>query len=533
MRGFQQLPIELFINEIAPLLDLEDFLALRLVSRRVSSVFSSDGVWKVKLQHLYSQMIDRTLPSVHSYCDHFLQIRRKAQKFECLLLKVKIDEALAMLLRERDTLLPGLLRILAKDRMAYTGLIYDTAECIQILIALTKLKMKPNSSFKISSLDMLEIELASNHDSYCYELSMSYILDDLVENFEYSNFKQLIREHKIKLFVQKVVTRYFQALRKLEETKNKWGKSELLWRKFLLKTGKHITGVALLFSCYNFCVYELSNYGCLEISDHGSRRVFHMKIEFSKFSYKMIEGLNIDPGPRITKVYARNPFSKRDDYFKKRKYLEKVVAEMNSEFCRETKQTVSAKKKSHFMTLRTSGEKGAVLSAISHRSFIHFWFVDGRGYRPTIRCSISKKMSKSKLQMQAGDLVRIKNEYLKVCLGYQTRKDSPLIPRRYRHDDKTVAKTPKTCCLNVHETKFKYVFISKTGEIEHMDDSLREGDIEILRDDSILRQFCDPMIHGPFLRHYNLRIHRFVCRSEKGSLRLSTYRRKSQIVGNT
>lgn len=512
MRGFQHLVRELLINEVAPLLELDDYLALRLVSRRVSSVFSCDGVWKTKLQKCYSEM-GETLPScVSNYRDHMLELRSKNRQLEKLLIEVKIAESLVMLLKEKSLLLPGLMRIIKRDKLLHIGLIHDAIHCIKILMCMKKLKLEVyngRKTFKLTMADMLEIEFASNPTDKCFKRSLGWYIMGLMESLitlRPTSFSQRDKEAE---FVEKVISKYLETLRNVRIATNRWNKPKFLWETFITDRELHRSAILEICRiCFFIDLYYVSSYDCLQVTELNSQRVSNFKINFSKFKYQMMDELSVDPRAEKIKLVMTSTSFLLIARQSELRHLESIVGEMNVGFQSLEKRFVLNNNQKTYLKPVKPYEKMLLAMMVCNKTFSS-WGVPDQ-ICTTLKSWKSKKIPNLELELQFGSTFKLKGtSRILVCVDYGFPHSEYI-----GSHDRICISGWITYVIREEERKPRYLFYTEGGWFEREGCEFRLKDLEITDDIEMVHRICNPYTFGPLFSRFDHKTRRFIGRDE-------------------
>lgn len=519
MKGLEQLPSDLIIFKIAPLLKFEDYLSLRVVSKKLSNVFSDNILWKLRLKENYFSGRETKLPRVRTYCKTFIERKRLDKEFETLLVEEKVEKALLIITRERQNLLPGLLRIIERDTVFSLGLIYDAKQCIKIILGLEKLKLqriKGKDKFVIDLLDMLEIEFVLDTTRESFWNVVGWVIDKAIEDLSDTRFSKVIREGRTFEAVGKVISKYFDILRIMEKWRKRWNKDTRMWKPFIADKQFHYLAVKQICLSFGIEIYKSDNHGALQIDETFSSHVSYIDIEFSEYEYQIVFQLEKTSKPFEGKRFIPKVVLLSSGKYRSLRNLEEVSTDIKR-FVRESGNYLDANSGGKFVhdgnnALDTGTHRGlkssAVLWMIRNQSFGN---LGGEIAENIVKNHWVKKADLNPLvPREIGDIVWSYTGMFLVVFGYGYRNWTRVNDEV--GSDKT-GKSEDVCLQNVNHTVCEYLVLNRFGKVQEMESkklvrTTMSGEV------LMLKLFCEVENLGRYFSHYDLRSGKFARRKE-------------------
>lgn len=504
MKGVEQLPNDVMITKIAPLLKFEDYLALRLVSKNMSDVFSHNEFWKSKLEEHYFSIRETEIPKVINYCEYFMQRKRLDEHFETILVEERIEEVMSMIAKEGKALLPGLLKITERDELFNLGLIYDAEQCIKIILGLEKIKLqriKGKDKSVIDLLDMLEIEFVLDKTKDSFRNIVGWLIDKAIGDLKNTGFPKLIREGKASEAVERVISKYFEILQKVKEWKNRWKKNANVWDTFITDEPFQYTVVRNI--CLSFGIIEKSGYqDFLEVTEPFSNKILYFEVDFPKFEYRILKKAGMFSSHHINEMILAN-FLLSSKMYQKLQNLEIICSEFNNCFKNASFEIKHTREILSDLSKHKNAEGSMVSRVIRNNSFR--CLIDQIEIDPTLEGKwLDKSMANPNTFLTIGDVVKGENQgEVLIVFGYGFRDQS----------EENVQKNAGIS-LSLQQTKenyYKFAMLSKRGVILEMKNChtsrfVRNEDIHMLR------SFCSIELLGAYFSRYDLRCRKFVPR---------------------
>lgn len=511
MQRFPYLLWDPFLFNVAPLLNFEDVLALRMLNKLISSIFSSDLVWEKFFKEEFCRD-DFESPYSRDYFKHFLEVRFKSKNLEKLLMEAKVEETLDMLARDRDLLLPVLLKIIKKEPLKYTGLIYDAKHCIKILLALRKLKKRRESEeeiFTLGSSDAFEIEFALNQTEHCFRDYMEMTATMLIAEFYFLNQQEMTFENQTIKLVQMVASKYLERLKTLEKLKTRWKKPESLWTQFISNSTTQYNIFNPILSHLRIRAEMISLFDCLKVKDLQVGEISYIKLQFTDFNYQMIDGTTflsdleqIEPLAWGLWVPLLIPLS-----LLYKKILEKVVAEMNNRYL-----IFSQGNSKNDSTLKEDSINNPFISSmIRNRSYLDLehkiWAAFNFGHESFQ--VVEKKRSRSSSREPGevyGTPINRKVSTSEFKIGKEIKLRGALHGENSRNDPSN----------SVQGENDNYYVITFSANSASNDNALRWETCSNIHSNNVVSRlrFCRYPMFGAFFSHYDFKTGRFVYREE-------------------
>lgn len=419
MIRFEDLPDDLIIFEISPLLGLKDHLRLRTISRKISNAFSYSEIWKKKLKERYSMMIQSRIPNSPNYLQNLIQLEKADIEFRKLLFEAKVEEALAMIAEKRGLLLPGLFKLLIRASSPHDALTYDSSQCIRIIMGLEMLKLdtkRKRRRFKLRPTDMLVIELTLDNSADKFKHAINWAVDELIESMKKFNIPHLTKEDKDMLVVRKVLSKYMRVLELMKELKIKWKIHDFLWNRFMYDGAFHSTYVMYISRRFGVKHIMMSNQNCLKVTEPSVGRVYYFKVDYIQTKFQRVsEPDKISLVPEI-QIWHFLDYGRR---LKELRMLEIVIEEINNKFQNSSQKTGKLTTENTLGSEENKIENGPhILWMIRNRSYFEFGAPED--FYPRMMKWVELEGLKIKNKFRTGDVVRLRGfEDTWVIVGFE------------------------------------------------------------------------------------------------------------------